>query len=97
MAERALTWYERLKRDHIDPVVEVISNNLPAIIAVGTSVAVVGIALQAVNDAEQTNSESKATLRAIEEKLQTAIETPAIVKVELGDDMELIGYGNRTE
>ncbi len=97
MAERALTWYERLKRDHIDPVVEVISDNIPTIIAIGTSVAVVGLALQAVNDAEQTNAESKATLRSIEEKLQTAIETPSIVKVELGDEIEFIGYGNRTD
>ena len=86
-------WLQRLKRDHIDPIVESISDNLPIIIATATTAVAVGIALKASNDAEHT----KEVLASIEEKINTAIEAPTIVRVELGDDFELYGQGNRTD
>jgi hypothetical protein len=86
-------WLQRLKRDHIDPIVESISDNLPIIVATATTAVAVGIALKASNDAEHT----KEVLASIEEKINTAIEAPTIVRVELGDDFELYGQGNRTD
>lgn len=88
-----LNWLQRLKRDHIDPIVETISDNLPIIVAVSTTAVAVGIALRASNDAEHT----KEVLASIEEKINTAIEAPVIVKVEIGDDLELYGSGTRTD
>lgn len=86
-------WLQRLKRDHIDPIVESISDNLPIIVATATTAVAVGIALKASNDAEHT----KEVLASIEEKINTAIEAPTIVRVELGDDLEVYGQGNRTD
>ena len=86
-------WLQRLKRDHIDPIVESISDNLPIILATASTAVAVGIALKASNDAEHT----KEVLASIEEKINVAIEAPTIVRVELGDDIELYGQGNRTD
>lgn len=86
-------WYQRIKRDHIDPIVEVVKDNLPTIIAITSTAVVVGAVMKAANDAEHTRE----VLSNIEEKIQVAIESPTIVKVELGDDIELHGTGNRTD
>lgn len=86
-------WLQRTKRDYFDPIVDTVSDNLPIIIAtVSTTVAVV-LAVKASNDAEHT----KEVLSSIEERINTAIEVPSIVRVEIGDDFELYGRGNRTD
>lgn len=86
-------WVQKLKHDHLDPIVSTISDNLPVILTVTSTAIAVGIAMRAANDAEHT----KDVLAAIEEKINVAIEAPVIVKVELGDDIELYGHGNRVD
>lgn len=88
-----LNWIQQFKKDHIDPVVAVLSDNLPVILTVTSTAIAVGIAMRAANDAEHT----KDVLAAIEEKINVAIEAPVIVKVELGDDIEVYGHGNRVD
>lgn len=95
--QRELTWYERLKKNHLEPIADVISDNLTNIIAITTAIVAVGVAVKASNDADDTAKRNNDILESIENKLQTAIEVPTIVKVELGDDLEFIGLGNRTD
>lgn len=75
----------------------IITDNLPTVIVTATSIAVVGLAIKTANDAEEASRLNKDILASIEEKISTAIEAPTIVKVELGDEIELIGRGNRTD
>lgn len=88
-AKREQTWYSRLK--------DTVSDNIPVIIATATSIIAVGMMLKASNDAEEATKRNQEVLDTIEEKIQTAIEVPSIVKVEIGDNFELIGHGNRTD
>lgn len=83
----------RLKRDYIDPLVETISVNMPIIVATSATIVAVGIAIKASNDAEHT----KEVLSVIEEKINIAIAAPTLVRVDIGDDLELWGEGNRTD
>lgn len=96
-AQREHPWYKRLKRTCIDPTMDLISDNLPNILAVGTTIAAVGIMIKASSNADEAIKRNEEILASIEDKIQTAIEAPTIVKVELGDDIEVIGYGNRTD
>lgn len=88
-----LNWIQKFKKEHFDPMVTTISDNLPVILTVTSTAIAVGIAMRAANDAEHT----KDVLASIEEKINVAIEAPVIVKVELGEDIELYGHGNRVD
>ena len=88
-AQRQQSWYSRVK--------ETISDNVPVVIATATSIIAVGMMLKASNDADESARRNQEVLNNIEEKIQTAIEVPSIVRVEIGDDFELIGHGNRTD
>lgn len=88
-AQRQQSWYSRVK--------ETISDNIPVVIATATSIIAVGMMLKASNDADESAKRNQEVLNNIEEKIQTAIEVPSIVRVEFGDDFELIGHGNRTD
>jgi hypothetical protein len=67
------------------------------VIATATSIIAVGMMLKASNDVDESTRRNQETLDNIEEKIQTAIEVPSIVRVEFGDEFELIGHGNRTD
>lgn len=88
-AQRQPSWYSRVK--------ETISDNIPVVIATATSIIAVGMMLKASNDVDVSARRNQEVLDNIEEKIQTAIEVPSIVRVEFGDDFELIGHGNRTD
>lgn len=88
-AKRQQSWYSRVK--------ETISDNIPVVIATATSIIAVGMMLKASNDADESARRNQEVLDNIEEKIQTAIEVPSIVRVEFGDEFELIGHGNRTD
>lgn len=88
-AKRQQSWYSRVK--------ETISDNIPVVIATATSIIAVGMMLKASNDADESAKRNQEVLDNIEEKIQTAIEVPSIVRVEFGDEFELIGHGNRTD
>jgi len=95
--EKERNWYDRMKREHINPVTKALSENIPTIVAVTTSLIALGLMIKSSTDAEESNKKTKDILENIENKIETAIEAPTIVRVELGDDMELFGTGNRTE
>lgn len=88
-AQRQQSWYSKVK--------ESISDNIPVVIATATSIIAVGMMLKASNDVDESAKRNQEVLDNIEEKIQTAIEVPSIVRVEFGDDFELIGHGNRTD
>lgn len=88
-AQRVPSWYNRIKNT--------LSENIPVVIATATSVIAVGMMLKASNDADESAKRNQAVLDNIEEKIQVAIEVPSIVRVEIGDNFELIGHGNRTD
>lgn len=89
VAKKQQSWYSRAK--------EALSENIPVVIATATSMIAVGMMLKASNDADLSSKRNQQVLDNIEEKIQTAIEVPSIVRIEIGDDFELIGHGNRTD
>lgn len=88
-AQRVPSWYNRIKNT--------LSENIPVVIATATSVIAVGMMLKASNDADESARRNQTVLDNIEEKIQIAMEVPSIVRVELGDNFEVIGHGNRTD
>lgn len=88
-AQRSQSWYSKIKNT--------LSDNIPVVIATATSIIAVGMMLKASNDVDESTRRNQETLDNIEEKIQTAIEVPSIVRVEFGDEFELIGHGNRTD
>lgn len=78
-------WYKRVK--------QAVQDNIPVIVTIGTTVAAVAAAVHA-KDSFDRNTE---LLKTIEEKIANAIEAPTIVKVEIGNDLELYGTGNRVD
>lgn len=85
-------WYKRIK--------QAVQDNIPVIVTVGTTLVAVAAVVHAkessdtLSDTVERNSE---LLKTIEEKISIAMEAPTIVKVEIGDDIELFGMGNRTD
>lgn len=96
---RAESWYNNVKKNYIIPFTDTVSENIPAIAAVASMVAV-GIAVKTNmdnNDGIAASVEkNNQLLSIIEEKIGIAIEAPTIVKVELGDELEFFGVGDRT-
>lgn len=88
-AQRVPTWYDRVKNT--------LSDNVPVILATATSIIAVGMMMKASNDADESAKRNQEVLDNIEEKILTAMEVPSIVRVEIGDNLELIGHGNRTD
>jgi hypothetical protein len=88
-AQRVPSWYNRIKNT--------LSENIPVVIATATSVIAVGMMLKASNDADESARRNQTVLDNIEEKIQIAMEVPSIVRVEIGDNFEVIGHGNRTD
>lgn len=81
-------------------VASAVKENIPTVLAVATSVAAITVMLrtaqQAADIAASAAERSEEILRHIEESIDDAIDMPQIVKVELGEDVELIGTGRRT-
>lgn len=87
-----VNWFNRVK--------QAVNDNIPVIVtlgAVATATVAVVYAKEAMDSLEESTIANKQALRNIEETIQVAIEAPTIVKVEIGDDIELIGMGNRTD
>lgn len=93
---RAESWYNRVKSNGL---MDTLAESIPAI-AITASLVAVGFAVRTTMDNNDVLAASVAKnnqlLSIIEEKIATAIEAPTIVKVELGDDIELYGFGDRT-
>lgn len=87
-----VSWYKRVK--------QAVEQNIPVIVTVGAAITAGAAALYVrdlADDIAESSEASKEALRSIEQSIQTAIECPTIVKVEIGDDIELIGHGNRID
>lgn len=85
-------WYKKLK--------QAVDDNIPVIVTIGATITAVAALMQAKDaqdELNQTVKDNNELLKTIEEKIAVAIEAPTIVKVEIGDDIELIGTGNRTD
>jgi hypothetical protein len=85
-------WYTKLKK--------AVDDNIPVIVTIGATITAVAALMQAKDaqdELNQTVKDNNELLKTIEEKIAVAIEAPTIVKVEIGDDFELIGMGNRTD
>lgn len=86
--------------DHTKPYVTTLKENMGTVIAVGSTIIAVGALLKSSNSSDSINESlehQRAMLDIIEEKIAIAIEAPTIVKVEIGDEMELFGLGNRVD
>lgn len=85
-------WFSRVKTS--------LKENIPTVLAVATTIAAVTVLVKTANDSvtvtEQAAERSEEILRHIEDSIDDAIDMPQIVKVELGDDIEVIGTGRRT-
>lgn len=94
------TWFQKLKDDYINPTTDVLGNNFSTILAVGTTIAAVAVMMHTSNESvhavEEATKKNDDLLRHIEETIEDAVELPQIVKVEIGDDYEVIGSGHRT-
>lgn len=82
-------WYKKVK--------QAVRDNVPVIVTIGTTVAAVAAVMYVKDELDETVRGNNELLKTIEEKIAIAIETPQIVKVEIGDDIELYGKGNRTD
>lgn len=82
-------WYRKVK--------QAVRENIPVIVTIGTTAAAVVAVMYAKDELEGAVKDQSERLRNIEDKIAVAIEAPTIVKVEIGDDIELFGHGNRTE
>ncbi|ABY63082.1 hypothetical protein ST201phi2-1p254 [Pseudomonas phage 201phi2-1] len=82
-------WYNRVKK--------AVQENIPVIVTIGTTVAAVAAVMYAKDELDETVKGNNELLKTIEEKIAIAIESPTIVKVEIGDEIELFGTGNRTD
>lgn len=82
-------WYKKVK--------QAVRDNVPVIVTIGTTVAAVAAVMYAKDELDAAVKGNNELLKTIEEKIAIAIETPQIVKVEIGDDIELYGTGNRTD
>jgi len=82
-------WYKRVK--------QAVQENIPVIVTLGTTMAAVAAVLYAKEEIEETVKGNNELLKVIEEKIAIAIEAPTIVKVEIGDEIEVFGTGNRTD
>lgn len=82
-------WYKKVK--------EAVRDNIPVIVTIGTAAATVAAVMYAKEEFDESVKDQNERLKNIEEKITTAIEAPTIVKVEIGDEIELIGTGNRTD
>lgn len=85
-------WYKKLK--------QAVDDNIPVIVTIGATITAVAALMQAKeshDELHQSVKDHNELLKTIEEKIAVAIEAPTIVKVEIGDDLELYGTGNRTD
>lgn len=82
-------WYKKVK--------QAVRDNVPVIVTIGTTVAAVAAVMYVKDELDEAVRGNNELLKTIEEKIAIAIETPQIVKVEIGDDIELYGTGNRTD
>lgn len=82
-------WYKKVK--------QAVRDNVPVIVTIGTTVAAVAAVMYVKDELDEAVKGNNQLLKTIEEKIAIAIETPQIVKVEIGDDIELYGTGNRTD
>lgn len=85
-------WFQRVKK--------AVDENIPVIVTIGATITAVAAILhmkESNDDIKNTVTTSNELLKTIEEKIAIAIEAPTIVKVEIGDDLELFGTGNRTD
>lgn len=82
-------WYKKVK--------QAVRDNVPVIVTIGTTVAAVAAVMYVKDELDEAVRGNNELLKTIEEKIAIAIETPQIVKVEIGDDIELYGKGNRTD
>lgn len=94
------SWFTRIKHDVMGPAADTLKRNLPAVLAVGTSVAAIALMVKTSQDAaatvESATDAYRETIRHMEETLDDAIDMPQVVRVELGDDIEVIGTGHKT-
>lgn len=81
-------------------VVDSVKENIPTVLAVATSIAAITVMLRtaqhAVDVATESAKRGEEILRHIEDSIDDVIDMPQVVKVELGDDIEVIGTGRRT-
>lgn len=93
-------WYKRFKDNYLVPFGDVLSENAPTILAVTTTIAAVAVMMHTSNESvhvvEEATRKNEELLRHIEETIEDAVELPQIVKVELGDDIEVVATGHRT-
>ncbi len=82
-------WYTSVKK--------AVNENIPVIVTIGTTMAAVAAMLYVKEELEETVRGNNELLKTIEEKIAVAIEAPSIVKVEIGDNIEIFGTGNRTD
>lgn len=94
---KAPSWWDRVKNKHIDPMVDAVSENIPTVLAIGSSLVAVGLVIKTNKDLETANRRQQVVLDNIESKVEAAIEAPTIVKVEFGDELEYIGRGSRVD
>jgi hypothetical protein len=94
------SWYKRFKDNYLVPFGDVIVENAPTILAVTTTIAAVAVMMHTSNESvhvvEEATRKNEELLRHIEETIEDAVELPQIVKVELGDDIEVVATGHRT-
>lgn len=88
------------KQSWISEVYTAFKENLPTVLAVATSIAAVTVMLKTAQHSADVAAESakrgEEILRHIEDSIDDVIDMPQVVKVELGDDIEVIGTGRRT-
>lgn len=94
------SWYGRFKDNYLAPLGDALAENVPTILAVTTTIAAVAVMMHTSNESvhvvEEATRKNEELLRHIEETIEDAVELPQIVKVELGDDFEVVATGHRT-
>lgn len=96
----AKTWFGNFKDNYLVPIGDTLAENVPTILAVTTTIAAVAVMMhtssESVHVVEEATRKNEELLRHIEETIEDAVELPQIVKVELGDDIEVVATGHRT-
>lgn len=94
------SWFGKVRKEILNPMGRALKENIPTILALATSAVAITVMLRSAHGvqdvAEAAAEQAKEILRHIEDSIDDAIDMPQIVKVELGDDIEVIGTGRRT-
>lgn len=94
------TWFDTFNREFVEPATNAVKDNIPTILAIGTTMAAVfymhRMTSEVVHNVDEATAYNNEVLHRVEELIEDAIDMPQIVKVEIGEDLEVIGTGRRT-